>query len=77
MINNFVNLKLALKIYISNALKWKEEDVLVVEEEEKVGVLPYVYKNRIYFGQKPQTGKGVVSKFLANLLKNAGDIIDI
>ena len=37
MINNFVNLKLALKIYISNALKWKEEDVLVVEEEEKVG----------------------------------------
>ena len=39
--------------------------------------LPYVYKNRIYFGQKPQTGKGVVSKFLANLLKNAGDIIDI
>ena len=39
--------------------------------------LPYVYKNKIYFGQKPQTGKGVVSKILANLLKNAGDIIGI
>ena len=39
--------------------------------------LPYVYKNRIYFGKKPQTGKGVVSKILANLLKNAGDIIGI
>ena len=38
--------------------------------------LPYVYKNRVYFG-KPQTGKGVVSKILANLLKNAGDIIGI
>ena len=37
--------------------------------------LPYVYKNRIYFGKKPQTGKGVVSKILANLLKN--DIIGI
>ena len=38
--------------------------------------LPYVYKNRVYFG-KPQTGKGVVSKILANFLKNAGDIIGI
>ena len=38
--------------------------------------LPYVYKNKVYFG-KPQTRKGVVSKILANLLKNAGDIIDI
>ena len=39
--------------------------------------LPYVYKNKIYFGQKPQEGKGVVSKILATLLKNAGDIIGI
>ena len=38
--------------------------------------LPYVYKNRVYFG-KPQTGKGDVSKILANLLKNASDIIGI
>ena len=38
--------------------------------------LPYIYKNRVYFG-KPQTGKGVVSKMLAHLLKNAGDIIGI
>ena len=38
--------------------------------------LPYVYKNRVYFG-KPQTGKGLVSKMLASLLKNAGDIIGI
>ena len=39
--------------------------------------LPYVYKNRTYFGQKPQTGKRVVSKILADLLKNASDIIGI
>ena len=38
--------------------------------------LPYVYKNRVYFG-KPQTGNRVVLKILANLLKNAGDIIGI
>ena len=38
--------------------------------------LPYIYKNRVYFG-KPQTGKGAVSKILANFLKNADDIIGI
>ena len=40
---------------------------------KKGSELPYVYKNRVYFG-KPQTGKGVV---LANLLKSAGHIIGI
>ena len=44
---------------------------------KRVRGLPYVYKNRSYFGQEPQTGKSVVSKILANLLKNAGDIIGI
>ena len=39
--------------------------------------LPYVYKNRIYFGKRPQTGKGVVSKVLALLLQNVGGIISI
>ena len=39
--------------------------------------LPYVYKNRIYFGKRPQTGKGVVSKVLARLLQNVGDVVGI
>ena len=39
--------------------------------------LPYVYENRIYFGKRPQTSKGVVSKVLAHLLHNVGDIIGI
>ena len=39
--------------------------------------LPYVYENRIYFGKRRQTGKGVVSKVLAHLLQNVGDIIGI
>ena len=37
----------------------------------------YVYKNKIYFGKIPQTGKAVVSKFLAYLLQNVRDIIGI
>ena len=39
--------------------------------------LPCVYENRIYFGKRPQTAKGVVSKVLAHLLPNVGDIIGI
>ena len=39
--------------------------------------LPYSYKNRIYFGKRPQTGKGVVSKDLARLLQNVGDVVGI
>ena len=34
--------------------------------------IPYIYKNRIYFGKKPQTGTGVVSKVIARLLENVG-----
>ena len=39
--------------------------------------ISYVYKNKIYFGKRPQTAKGVVSKVLAHLLQIAGDIIAI
>ena len=39
--------------------------------------LLYVYKNRTYFGKRPQMGKGVVSKVLGHLLQNVCDIIGI
>ena len=39
--------------------------------------IPYIYKNRIYFGKKPQTGTGVVSKVIACLLENVGSAIGI
>ena len=31
--------------------------------------IPYIYKNRIYFGKKPQTGTGTISKVIGLLLK--------
>ena len=34
--------------------------------------IPYIHKNRIYFGKKPQTGTRVVSKVIARLLENVG-----
>ena len=39
--------------------------------------IPYVHKNRIYFGKKPQTGTGVVSKVIARLLESIGSTIGI
>ena len=38
---------------------------------------PYINKYRIYFGKKPQTGTGVVSKVIARLLENVGSAIGI
>ena len=37
--------------------------------------IPYIYKNRIYLGKKTQTGTGVVSRVIASLLENVGDVI--
>ena len=40
--------------------------------------IPYIHKNRIYFGKKPhQTGTRVVSKVIARLLENVGSAIGI
>ena len=39
--------------------------------------IPYIYKNKLYLGKKPQTGSGVVSKVLASLLQNAGNVIGL
>ena len=39
--------------------------------------IQYIYKNRIYFGKNQQTGTGVVSKVIARLLENVGDIIGV
>ena len=40
------------------------------------GIL-YIYKNRVYLGKRPQTGTGAVSKIIARLLENVGDVIGL
>ena len=59
--------------------KWEEEDGLSVEEEkEKEGEGYHTFtKIEFILDKNLQSGKGVVSKILANLLKNAGDITGI
>ena len=39
--------------------------------------IPYIYKNRIYLGKRPQTGSGAVSRFIARLLENVRDVIGL
>ena len=39
--------------------------------------IPYVFKNRLYLGKRPQKGPGVVSRVVAELLKNVGSVIGI
>ena len=39
--------------------------------------IPYIYKNRIYLGKRPQTGSGTVFCVIACLLENVGDVIGL
>ena len=39
--------------------------------------IPYIYKSKIYLGKKPQTGSGGVSRVIARLLGNVGDVIGL
>ena len=39
--------------------------------------IPYIYNNRVYLGKRPQTGTGTVSKIIARLLENVGDVIGL
>ena len=39
--------------------------------------IPYIYKNRVYLGKRPQTGASAISKVIARLLENLGDIIGL
>ena len=41
------------------------------------GEIPYTYNNIIYLGKRPQKGTGVVSRVIARLLENVGDVIGL
>ena len=39
--------------------------------------LPYIYKNKVYLGKRPQIGTRAVSRVIARLLENVGDVIEL
>ena len=47
------------------------------KKKEERKFLIYIYINRIYFGKRPQIGSGAVSRIIARLLGNVGDVIGL
>ena len=54
----------------------KRQQKKKIKPKERGRGIPYIYKNKIYFGKKPQRGTGV-AKVIARLLENVGDIIGV
>ena len=44
---------------------------------KRVPGIPYIYKNKVYLGKRPRIGTGAVSKFIAHLQENVGDVIGL
>ena len=39
--------------------------------------IPYVSRNKVYFGKGKQTGSGVISQLLGKALQGVGDIMGV
>ena len=52
--------------------------VLQNKKKKKRGKgLPCIFKNKVYLGKRSQTGTGLVSRVIARLLENVGDVIGL
>ena len=49
----------------------------IKRRKKRGNVLPYIYKNKVYLGKRPQIGTGAVTKFIAHLQENVGDVIGL
>ena len=39
--------------------------------------IPYIFKNKVHLGKRPQKGSGTISKIVARVLENVGNVIGI
>ena len=39
--------------------------------------IPYIFKNKVYLVKRPQKGSGTISKIVARVLENVGNLIAI
>ena len=39
--------------------------------------IPFIFKNKVYLGKRPQKGSGAISKIVARVLENVGNVIGI
>ena len=74
-------------LYVSDKINNKKQLIFInetkkaLQKKEKRAKrgrgIPYIYNNRIYLGKRPQNSTGVVSRVIAHLLENVGDVIGL
>ena len=55
----------------------KKKTIKIRKVKKRGRGIPYLYKNRVYFEKKLQKGSGAISKVIARLLENIGDVIGL
>ena len=58
-------------------MKRRKKTIKIRKVKKRGRGIPYLYKNRVYFGKKIQKGSGAISKVIARLLENIGDVIGL
>ena len=55
----------------------KKKTIKIRKVKKRERGIPYLYKNRVYFEKKIQKESGAISKVIAHLLENIGDVIGL
>ena len=58
-------------------MKRRKKTIKIRKVKKRGRGIPYLSKNRVYFGKKIQKGSGAISKVVARLLENVGDVIGL
>ena len=58
-------------------MRWRKYYKIRRRRKKRGKDLPYIFKNKFYLGKRSQAGTGVVSRFIARLLENVGDVIGL
>ena len=68
------NLDTIKSLMLLNETKKKNKKTYI---EKKGKGIPYIFKNEVHLGKRPQKGSGAISKIVARVLENVGNVIGI
>ena len=58
-------------------MKRRKKTIKIRKVKKRGRGIPYLQKNRVYFGKKILKGSGAISKVVARVLENVGDVIGL
>ena len=58
-------------------MRWRKYYKIRRRRKKRGKGLPYIFKNKVYLGKRPQTGTGAVFWVIARLLENVGNVIGL